>query len=76
LIEQILSYRILFFHKVSTSGYAFSPAMNKSLRAVLIKICASGGDPLLLSPLLQLITHHLNVLTSIVWSPEMFRKHQ
>jgi len=39
LFEQILSYKTLFFNIVTTTGYAFSPAMNKSLHAALIKIC-------------------------------------
>jgi hypothetical protein len=32
------------FHIVTTTGYAFSPAMNKSLHAALIKICTCRGD--------------------------------
>ena len=47
LIEQILSFKILFFNIVTTVSYAFSSAMNKSLHAVLIKICASRGDLLI-----------------------------
>ena len=35
LIEQILSYKTLFFDVVTTIGYALSPAMNKSLHAAL-----------------------------------------
>ena len=38
LIEQILCYRMLFINVVTTIGYAFSPAMNKSLHAAHIKI--------------------------------------
>jgi len=34
----------IFFSTVNTISYAFSPAMNKSLHAMLIKICTSGGD--------------------------------
>ena len=68
LIEQILSYRVLFFNVVTMASYAFSPVMNKSLHAVLIKIC-SRGDPLLLSPLLKYTTHCSALLTSTVWSP-------
>ena len=41
----------LFERRLTNINYAFSPAMNKSLHAVLIKICTSGGDPLL--PLLK-----------------------
>jgi len=43
LIEQILSYKTLFFDIVTTIGYALSPAMNKSLHAALVKIRTSGG---------------------------------
>ena len=44
LIEQILSYKTLFFSIVTTISYAFLPAMNKILHAALVKICTSGGD--------------------------------
>ena len=44
LMEQILSYGILFFSIATTTSCAFSPAMDKNLHAVLI--CTSGGDPL------------------------------
>ena len=33
-MEQILSYKTLFFDAVTTIGYALSPAMNKSLRGM------------------------------------------
>jgi len=46
LIEQILSYKTLFFDIVTAIGYAISPAMNKNLHAALLKICTSGGGPL------------------------------
>ena len=49
--------------------------MNKTLRATFIKICPSGSETLLLSPLLKHTTHCLTVLTSIVWSPLVFSKH-
>jgi len=52
LIEQILSYKTFF---VATITYAFLPAMNKSLHAMLTTICTSKGDPLL--PLLKCTTH-------------------
>jgi len=66
LIEQSLSYKMLFFSIATTTSYAFLPAVNKSLHAVLIKVCTSGGDPLMLSPLLKCTTHHLTVLTPAV----------
>ena len=46
LIEQILHYKTLFFNTVTTISYAFLPAMNKSLHAMLTKICTSEDDPL------------------------------
>ena len=46
MIEQILSYKTLFFDIVTTIGYALSPAMNKSLHAALVKTRTSGGGPL------------------------------
>jgi len=46
-IDLILSYKTLFFNIVSTISCAFSPEMNKRLHAALMKICTSGGYPLL-----------------------------
>ena len=46
LIEQILRYKTLFFNTVTTISYAFSPAMNKNLHAVLLKICTERLHPL------------------------------
>ena len=43
--EKNLSYKILFFRTVTSVSYAFSPGMNKSLQAMLIKIRSRGGDP-------------------------------
>jgi len=34
------------FKTVTTVSYAFSPAVNKSLHALLVKICTGGVDPL------------------------------
>ena len=70
MIEQILSYRTLVFNTVTTISYAFLPAMNKSLRAVLVRICTSGGNPVSLSPLLKRTIHRLAVLISTGWSPQ------
>jgi len=64
--EHILSYKALFLI-VTTISYAFLPAMNKSLHAVLIKIYTSRGGPL--AQLQKCITHHLTALTSTVWAP-------
>jgi len=70
LIEQILSYRTLFFNIVTVVSCAFLPVMKKkSLHAELVNICTSGVD--LLLPLLECTTHCLPVLTSTVWSPSM-----
>ena len=46
MIEQILSYKTLFFNIVTAIRNAFSPATNKSLHAALIRICTWGDDPL------------------------------
>lgn len=43
---RVLSYKTLFFNVVATITYAFSPVMSKSLHAMLIKICTTGGEPL------------------------------
>ena len=67
MIEQILSYNYLF-RQITTVSYALLPAKNKSLNAVLIKICSSGGDPVLLyqcwntSPTASLCSHPLFLL--------------
>mgnify|MGYP001852689430 CR=1 FL=1 len=74
LIKNILSHRTLFLNIITTISYIFSPVMNKSLHATITKICTSGGDPLLLLPLLECITHHLTVLTFTVWSLQTFSK--
>ena len=37
----------LLFNIVTTISYAFSPAMNKSLHAMLVKMCTSRNDPYL-----------------------------
>ena len=74
LIQQILSYKTLFYKIVTVMNYAFLSAMNYSLHAVLIKICTRGGDTL--SPLLKNTTHHLTVLTFTVGSRETFSKCQ
>ena len=39
MIEQILSYKTLLFSTVTTTSYAFLPAMHKSPHVVLINIC-------------------------------------
>ena len=46
MIEQILSYKTLFFNIVTTISYVFLSAINKRLNAALVKIRTSGGDPL------------------------------
>ena len=72
LVAHILSYKAQSFNIVTTISHAFLPTMNKSLRAALVTICTSGGDP----HSLKCITHHLTVLTSTGWSPSAFSKHQ
>jgi len=76
LIEQILSYKILFFKLVTTISCAFSPALNQSLRAVLEKFSTSRDDPLSLSLLLKRTAPCLTVLAYAGWDLEMFIKHQ
>jgi len=41
LIDQILSYKTLFFNIVTIISDAFSPPMNKSMHVMLIKISTS-----------------------------------
>ena len=65
-----------FFYIVTITRYAFLPAMNTSLHAMLVKICTSRGDPLLLSSLLKCITSCHTVLIPTVWSPQTFSKCQ
>lgn len=69
MIEQILSYRTLFFNAVTVISNVFMPVINKSLNAALVKIGMNGDDPLLLLPILKHTTHHVTVLPSTVWSP-------
>jgi len=45
-MEQIVSYKKLFFSIVTTISFEFSPVMKKSLHAALIKIFTSEDDPL------------------------------
>jgi len=66
LIEQTINYKMVLFNTVTTISYAFSPVMNKSLHAAVMKVFIIGDDPLSLSLLLKCIT--LTVLTSTVWS--------
>ena len=66
-IQKVLNYKTLFSSIVITISCALSPAMNKSLHAMLVKTCTSRGDPLLL--LLEHNTCHLTVPGSAVWSP-------
>ena len=59
-------YKTLFFNRVTTISYTLSTTMNKSLHAMLIKICNQWRWPLLLLPLLKHTIHHLSVLTFTV----------
>jgi len=78
LIEQILSYKTLFFDIVTTNGYALVPAMNKSLHAVLIKICISGGGPLFHSSYDSVVARKMLPTQPIFHRPEQMevRKRQ
>jgi len=66
LIEQILSYKSLFFNTVTTISSAFLPVINKNLLAALIKACTSTGESMPLLPLLECTSYHLTVLTFTV----------
>jgi len=70
LIEQILSYKTLFFNIVTTNGYALSPAMNKSLHATLIKFCTSGGGTLIHSSYDGIVARKMLPMQSIFHQPE------
>jgi len=78
LIEQILSYKKLFFDVVTTIGYALSPAMNKSLHAVLVKICTSGDGPLFHGSYDGVIARKMLLTQSLFPRPEQMevRRHQ
>ena len=65
----------IFFNIVTTTSYAFLPAMNRSLHAALVKIYTSADYPLSLFPLLKHTTPCLTVLIFTVWSPSTFSKH-
>ena len=53
MIEKLLISKTQFFNIITTTSYAFSPSLNKSLHAAFIKICTSRGEPLSPSPLLE-----------------------
>jgi hypothetical protein len=70
LIEQILSYKTLFFDVVTTIGYALLPAMNQSLHAALVKMCTSRGGPLFHSSYGGVIARKMLPTQSIYHQPE------
>ena len=74
-IEQNLHYRTLVFSIITAVNYACFPSMNRSLHAMLIKICTNRGDPVLQLAVLKCTTHSLTVLTSTSWSPETVSNH-
>ena len=71
-IEKILSYTH-YISAVTTVSCAFLSVMNMSLYATLVRICMAAWNVAYLS---HCCCHCLAVLTSTVWSPEMFSKHQ
>jgi hypothetical protein len=77
-MEQILSYKTLFFYVVTTNGYALSSAMNKSPHAALIKICTSEGGPLFPSSYDGVVARKMLPMQSIFHRPkqvEVSRRH-
>jgi len=70
LIEQILSYKTLFFDVVTTIGYALSLTMNKNLHASLVKICTTGGGPLFQTRYDGVVTRKMLPTQSIFHRPE------
>jgi len=78
MTEHILSYETLFFNIVTTISYAFLPAMNKSLHAMLVKICTSRGDSLFHSCYDSIIARKVLPIQSIFpWHKQMeVRRHK
>jgi len=64
------SYKTLFFKIVTTIGCTFSPAMNKSLNAAVIKNCNSGDDSLFHSWYNSIIARRILPIQSIFHQPE------
>ena len=76
-VERIHSYKTLFCNVLTTISYAFSPATNKSLHAVHIKICTSGGDLLFHSCYDGVIPRKMLFRFIFLWSKQMeVRRHQ
>ena len=57
LVEKIIGYKTLFFKPVTTTSYAFSPAINKCLHAELVKTCTATWN--MTCPSLH-CSHHWN----------------
>ena len=64
-----LSYKTLFFNTVSIISYACSPALNKSLHALLIKICTSGDGSVAPLSLLKHTIHPSVSINECQWLP-------
>ena len=60
----------LFFNVVTTISYALIAAMNKSLHAVLIRICTSGGDTLFYNCYNSIVARKILPMQSIFHLPE------
>ena len=56
-------YIYIYFFNTVIVRHAFSPALNMSLRAALMHICTTRGDPL--SPLLKQCSHPLFVSINV-----------
>ena len=73
-MEKVLSLKTLFFNVVTTSRYAFLPAMNKSLHAMLIKIFTAVWNVACLS---HYCCHCWNTpLTTSLYSHPLFDLHK
>jgi len=70
MTEEIFSYKTLFFDTVTTIRYALLPATNKSLHAVLVKTCTSGGGPLFHSSYDGIVARKMLPMQSIFHQPE------
>ena len=72
MIEQILSYKILFFYIIMTISYAFLPATSK-MYTTFVKTSTNGDDLLFLSCYDGIITRKMLSKQSIFHWPEKWK---